>query len=220
MTGASSMEKYLFMPSVLRLLSQDRFLCSVVAATLKVGAAVLVLLSLTNFFIAGKLIFDLPVNGILGGVFFEVFLVLAVYAAAHALIIRSREIAELSAGPFVALRLAPALFKGIAEAYAGFVCLVAIGGGVFVWFTNLSLDKVLSPLARDLFPHVRDDPSFMGGIDFILGGFAASIVAVLGAYMLAEICTMLVRPTKVVEQVPQPQPRSHAEERFRTRLGP
>lgn len=210
------MEKILFMRSVLNLLAQDRFLCHAVAIALRVAAVLLVLLSLTTFFMAGRLIFDLPPNGILGGVFFEVFFVLAVYVAAHVLFIRGQQIKELPAGPFVALRLAPLLVRGLGEAYAGFVGLIAIGGGTFVWFTNLSLNKVLSPVVAPLFPSVGDDATFVGGIGFMLSGVAAACAIVLAAYMLAEGFSMVGRSIKAVE----PVVRNGHDDRFRSRAGP
>jgi hypothetical protein len=208
------MEKYLFMRSVLRLLAQERFLCRAVAAMLKLAAVLLVLLSLITFFMAGKLIFDLPANGILGGVLFEVFLVLAIYAAAHVLFIRGEQISALSPGPYVALRIAPLLTRGLGEAYAAYVGLLAVGGGVFVWFTNLSLLKVLSPVVHPLFPGVGDEPTFAGGIGFMLSGVASAAAVLLLAYMLADALLLLSRPAKAVEPV-----RHGADERFRSRVG-
>lgn len=209
------MEKYLFMRSVINLLSQDRFFCRAVSYFLKATAVLLVLLSLTTFFIAGKLTFDLPVNGILGGILFEAFFVLAVYAAAHVLFIRGEQIAELPPGPFVTLRLAPLLLRGLGEAYAGYVGLIAIGGGAFVWFTNLSLTKVLSAVVRPLFPTHGDDPTFVGGIGFMLSGVAAAGAVLLLAYFAAEALLML-RPVKSIESSVRSV---SSDERFRTRVG-
>ncbi len=209
-------DKYLFMRPVLNLLEQERFLRRAVAVTLKVGAALIVLFSLTLFFSAGRLLFDLPPNGILGAVLFEVLFVLAVYAAVHVLLIRARDIEQLTGGDFIALRLAPTLLRALAEAYAGFVSLVAIGTGFFVWFTNLSVDKVLYPAVRALFPSMREDASFMGGIEFMLSGILVSIGVLLLAYVLAEALSLLTRSLRPAEPAARA---ASAEERFRSRFG-
>jgi hypothetical protein len=208
------MEKYLFIRAALDLLAQDRFLCRAVAISLKLTAVLLVLLSLSTFFVTGKLIFDLPPNGILGGVLFEALFVLAVYAAAHVLFIRGEQIQALAPGQYIALRIAPLLVRALGEAYAGYVGLIAIGGGVFVWFTNLKLIKVISPVVHPLFPSVGDEPSFVGGISFMLTGLAAAAGMLLIAYIAAEMLTLWARPVKAVEPA-----RNGADERFRSRVG-
>lgn len=209
-------ERYLFMRPVLTLLEQDQFLRRAVATTLKVGAALIILLSLTLFFSAGRLLFDLPPSGILGAVLFEVFFVLAVYAAVHVLLIRARHIEQLVTSDYVALRMAPLVLRGLAEAYAGFVSLVAVGTGLFVWFTNLSVEKVLYPVVRALFPSVREDASFMGGIEFMLSGILVAIGVLLIAYVVAEAISLLTRSTRPTEQIARTP---SAEERFRSRFG-
>jgi hypothetical protein len=208
------MEKYLFMRPVLVLLAQDRFVCRAVSILLRVAAVLLALLSLTTFFMAGKLIFDLPADGILGGVFFELFLVVGVYAASHALFIRAEQIEEVPQGPYVVLRIAPLLLRGIGEAYAALVAFVAIGGGIYVWFTNLALTKVLSPAMRELLPNVGSDASFAGGIGFMVSGVAAAVGTLLVAYLLAEVTTLVVRSTKAADTATRP----NLEERFRSRV--
>lgn len=204
------------MRPVLALLEQEQFLRRAVATTLKVGAALIILFSLTLFFSAGRLLFDLPPSGILGAVLFEVFFVLAVYAAVHVLLIRARHIEQLAAGDYVALRMAPLVLRALAEAYAGFVSLVAVGTGLFVWFTNLSVAKVLYPVVRALFPSVREDASFMGGIEFMLSGIFIAIGVLLIAYVVAEAISLLTRSTRPAEQIARTP---SAEERFRSRFG-
>jgi hypothetical protein len=190
------MEKFFFMRPLLDRLAQARFFCRMVAIVLRVVAALFVLFSLTTFFKAGKIIFDLPTNGILGGVLFEIFFVVAVYAVAHVLLIRARDIDRLQPGEFYALSIGPILIKLLGEAYASFVSFTAIGGGLFVWFTSMKLDKLLNPIVRMLFPSTRDDPSFMGGIEFMFSGVLVAIAAVVVCYILAEALALLVRGTR------------------------
>ena len=206
-------ERYLFMRPVLDLLAQDRFMRRAASVLLKVAAALIVLFSLTVFFGAGRLLFDLSSNGILGGVLFEVCFVLGVYAAVHVLFIRASQIENLPVADYTVLRMAPLLVRALGEAYAGFVSLVAIGGGIFVWFTNLTLDKVLGSFVRALVPVVHDNPSFMGGIQFMVLGVLFAAGALIAAYLVAEALSLLSRSVRP-QEVMRP-----AEERFRSRFG-
>jgi hypothetical protein len=186
-------KKFFFMRPLLDRLAQGAFFCRMVAITLRVVAALIVLFSLVTFFEAGKLVFKLPAHGILGGVLFEVFFVLAVYAVVHVLLIRARDIEQIKAADFYALPVGAILLRLIGEAYAAFVALVAVGGGIFVWFTNMKLASVLNPFIRTLFPTVRDDPSFMGGIEFMVSGVLIAVVVLVLAYALSEAVAVLAR---------------------------
>jgi len=212
-----AMEKFLFMRALLERLGDSAFLNRATAITLRVLAALIVLFSLTTFFKVGQLIFKLPPNGILGGVLFEVFFVLAVYAVAHVLIIRAREIGHLTSGDHHALPLAPILLRAAGEAYAAFVILVAIGGGIFVWFTSLKLSNsnVLNPLIQILMPTPRADVSFMGGIEFMLSGVLAGIAALLFSYIAADVFRLLLRDRRAVPEVV----RTNGENGYKTRFG-
>lgn len=181
------MNKLLFIRPLLALLARGDFFVRALAMTLRVAAALIVLFSLTTFFHAGRLLFSLPVHAILGGVFFEIFLVLAVYAAVHVLLIRARDIESLGDGGHAALRAAPLLARLGGELYATFVGLMAIGGGIFVWFTGMNQGKVLDPFLRSLFPSVRDNPTFMSGIEFMLSGLLISLAVLVVTYLLADV---------------------------------
>jgi hypothetical protein len=173
--------------------------------SLRVLAALLVLFSLTTFFHAGRLLFQLPVHAILGGVFFEIFLVLAVYAAVHVLLIRSRHIESLGEGGHGALRAAPLLFRAGGELYAFFVGLMAIGGGIFVWFTGMSQNKILNSFLQSFFPTVRDNPTFMSGIEFMLSGLFMSVAVLVVTYLLADVVEVWIKRSGDVVQQPNGQ---------------
>jgi hypothetical protein len=212
------MEQLFFMRPLLGLLAQGRYFCRGVAIVVRVSAAMLVLFSLATFFQAGKTTFELPAQGIPGGALFECFFVVAVYAAVHVLLIRAREIESLPGGEFFALPLGAVLARLIGEAYSAFVSLVAVGGGVFVWFTNQSLSKIFNPVVRALFPVMRDDPSFMGGIEFMIVGVLTGLAALIVSYVVAEILAALARLAQ--REVPGGRhvPVS-AEHGFRSRFG-
>lgn len=214
------MDKYFFVRPLLNLLSQARFFHRALAMVLRVCAGLLVLFSLTTFFQVGKLTFGLPTNAILGGVLFEVFFILAIYAVVHVLLIRARDIETLEDGELYALQTLPVLLRMMGEAYACCVTLVGVGAGLFVWFTTMSQNKVLNPFVRTLFPSMREDASFMGGIEFMLSGVLISIAVLVMSYVMAEAVSHWLRRPKDNNGHGNGHGRSHQEQPiYKSRLG-
>ncbi len=210
-------KRYFFMVPLLERLAQPAFFGRVVALTLRASAALVALLSLTIFFKVGKLTFDLPTNRVLGGFLFEVFFVLAVYAAVHVFLIRARDIETVRASDSYAISIVALLVKMAGEAYCAFVSLMAIGGGLFVWFTNQSLGKILGPVVRALFPHTSDDSSFMGGIQLMASGVLIGMAALVLAYAASQVLAMLIRPAR--NGAAQQFPAADLSQSYRSRFG-
>lgn len=178
------MESYYFMRAVLNWLREPRHFNRMTAVTLRVVATLVVPLSLVSFFKAGKVIFDLPASGILGGVLFQLFFVVAIYCVVHGLFIRARQIDALTGGDYNMFPLAAIVVRAAGEAFAGFVGPVAVGGGIFIWFTGKAIGTILNP--TPYFLPVFGDTTFLGGIQFIAGGVLSAIAAIGLAYLLAE----------------------------------
>lgn len=178
------MENYFFMRTVLNWLAESRRFNRLLAITLRVLAALLVPFSLVTFFKAGKVIFALPASGILGGVVFQIFFVLAVYAVAHGLFIRARNIDALPGGEYNMFPLAAILIRAAGESMAAFISLVAVGGGIYVWFTGKGIGTILNPPPK--FLPLFGDATFMGGIEFMVGGVLSAILVVVVTYLAAE----------------------------------
>jgi hypothetical protein len=178
------MEKYFFMQTVLNWFAEPRRFNRLLAITLRVLAALIVPFSLVTFFKAGKVIFALPASGVLGGVVFQIFFVLAVYAVVHSLFIRARDIDGLPGGEYNMFPLAAILFRAAGEAMAAFIGLVAVGGGIYVWFTGKGIGTILNPPPK--FLPLFGDTTFMGGIEFMVGGVLSAILVVVVTYLAAE----------------------------------
>ena len=178
------MEKYFFMQNVLNWLAEPRRLNRLLAITLRVLAALIVPASLVTFFKAGKVIFALPASGILGGVVFQIFFVLAVYAVVHGLFIRARNIDALPGGNYNMFPLGAVLLRAAGEAMAAFISLVAVGGGIYVWFTGKGIGTILNPPPK--FLPLFGDTTFMGGIEFMVGGVLSAILVIVVTYLAAE----------------------------------
>lgn len=178
------MESYFIMRTVLNWLAEPRHLNRLLAITLRVLAALIVPFSLVTFFKAGKVIFDLPASGILGGIVFQMFFVLAIYAVVHGLFIRARNIDALPGGEYNMFPLAALLVRAAGEAIAAFISLVAVGGGIYVWFTGKGVGTILNPPPK--FLPLFGDTTFMGGIEFMVGGVLSAILVVVITYLAVE----------------------------------
>ncbi|MEE8388958.1 MAG: hypothetical protein V3R65_10305 [Acidiferrobacterales bacterium] len=187
------MEKYLFMRPFLKLLGTGPFFTRLVASMLRILAALIVLGSLALIFKAGKFMFELPASGLMGGVMYVLFFILAIYAVVHTLIIRARDIEAQKEEDYFILPVASILTRLAGEAYAAYVALTAVGGGIFVWFTGEAIGKIMDPIPF-LFPTTQK-PNFMGGIELILIGVLLAAGAIIASYVIAELVTALSRAT-------------------------
>ncbi len=192
LAGASDRpwEDYLFMRPLLRCLGDAAFMYKAVPMVLRGCAALTILASLAVFFSAGKMIFELPtISAIFGGIMFQLLYILGVYAIVHVSVIRARDIARLQPKENFMLPMSAILLKLLGEAYAGFVALVALGSGIFVWFTGLKAGVILGPLAQ-FFPTIGD-ASFIGGIEIILKGLLIAVASIISTYIVSELITVL-----------------------------
>lgn len=185
------MNRYFFMRPLLRQLERAGFVHRVVSVTLRAAAALVVLFSLVAFFKVGKVIFELPPSGILGGIFFQACFILAIYTVVHAMIIRARDIDDLDKEAYSIFPVLTLLTKLAGEVVAFFIALVAIGGGVYVWFTGRSVATIMNPMSI-LLP-AFGDATFMGGIEFMVGGVLVAIASLISLYALSETIGMLSR---------------------------
>ena len=183
---------YLFMRPLLRHLGRGDFVYSVVSIALRVCAALIILGSLAFFFNAGKVTFGLPTTGaIMGGILFQLFYIVAIYAVVHVFLIRAKDIDRREPGEVFMLPLGALLVRLAGEAYASFVSFIAIGGGFFVWFTSKKIVTILGPLSK-IFPVMRD-ADFITGIEFMFSGVLIAIGALIVSYMVAELIMLLVK---------------------------
>ena len=180
------------------MLESGSFFTRMVGIMLRVLAALIVLGSLASIFKAGKFMFTLPTSGIMGGIIYVLFFVLAIYAVAHTVIIRAGNIEAQKDEDHFILPVASILTRLAGEAYATYVALTAVGGGIFVWFTGESIGKIMDPIPF-LFPATQK-PNFMGGIELILIGVLLATGAIIASYVIAELVTALSRATSYRQQ--------------------
>ena len=215
------MKSYYFMKSALDWLAKPAHFNRMMAVTLRVVGVLAVPFSLVHFFKAGKVIFGLPASEMLGGIFFQVFFIAAIYCVVHGLYIRARDIDVLPVATQNIFTLGAIVVRAIGETIAAFVALVSVGGGIFVWFTGKGVKTILDPLPSVL--PAFGGTNFLGGIEFMVGG-VLSAIALLGlSYLLAEGLVLVARAAQrpVVQQAPEtPVTEISAEEpEYRRRSG-
>lgn len=208
--------RYFFMAPLLERLAQPPFFARLVAMILRITGSLIALLSLTIFFKVGKLTFELPTNRVLGGILFEVFFVLAVYATVHVFLVRARDIEIQRPSESYAISTVALLLKLLGESYCVFVVFMAVGGGLFVWFTNQQLGDVIGPVIRALFPGVSEDRTFMGGIQLMAMGMLIGFAALVLTYAASQALCLLVRPTR---NGTQQFPSADVNQSYRSRFG-
>jgi hypothetical protein len=203
------MENYLFMRPVLGWLARPARFNRLLAFTLRVLAALIIPFSLVTFFKAGKVIFDLPASGILGGIFFQMFFVAAIYCVVHVLILRARDIDALPGGDYNMFPLTGILARTAGEAFAAFIALVAVGGGIFVWFTGKGVSAILNPPPK--FLPLFGDTTFMGGIEFMVGGVLSAILVLVatsltvdGLRLLTETAARMIESRQIKSEISEP----------------
>lgn len=209
-------QRYFFMGPLLDKLGQPEFFCRVVAIALRITAALIVLLSLTIVFKVGKITFDLTHDRVLGGILFEVFFALAIYAAVHAILIRARDIQAIKGAESYSILVLTLLLRLLGEAYCLFVGLTAVGSGLFVWFTGQNLANALGPLIRALFPGVANQSTFISGIEFMASGLLIGLAALIVAYAAAQALSLLVRP---IRNGSHQSPTNDITQTYRSRFG-
>ena len=185
------MNRYLFMNRLIPLLGKPGFLNKLVGLMLRVTAAVVLLGSIAFIFDAGKHTFKLSTEMVMGGIIFDILYIVAIYSVVHAILIRGREIEQMPTQDHMVLSMGAILLKLVGEVYAFFVGLTAIGGGIYVWFTNERVSAILNPMPW-FYP--APSPNFTGGITIILLGVLLATAVLIGFYMLAELVSLLVRP--------------------------
>lgn len=179
------MEKYFFMRPILQKFSQGDFFRKVFSVALRVLAVIIVFAGLTGFVYTWNTISELPASEILGGIVFQILFAIAIYMVVHSLLIRAKQIDELTDAQYNVITIFTIFTKLIGEIYASFSTATAIGGGIFIWFASNSAREVLEKVT----PYVlkTGDASFMGGLKYMLGGVLSAFLILATSYLISEL---------------------------------
>lgn len=185
------MDKYFFMKPVLQFISEGEFFRKLVAVALRVLAIAIAFASLVGWIVKWQFVFSLPFTGIIGGIIFQLLMVVAVYMVVHVMLIRAHNIKRLPESDYMVIPILSLCLKLIGEMYASFLAVTAVAGGLYIWMTGRDAGKDLLGMVAPLVPAFHD-LSFIGGVKYILTGATMGFVALLVTYFLSEAAIVMV----------------------------
>lgn len=192
------MQKFLFMKSILKLLSQGKFFRKICSIFLRAIATVIILAGLAGFFIGWQAVLELPISGLLGGIIFQLLFIIAIYMVVHTLLIRAYDITNLPESEYIVIPITSIFVKLIGEVYACFASVVAIGGGILIWFAGSYAQSILKDLTP-LIPSFGGE-TFVSGILFIMSGVLSGFFVLVFFYCGSEFMIVIVNIARDIKE--------------------
>jgi hypothetical protein len=197
------MGKYLFMKTVLQLISVGHFFRKAFAVFLQILAVVIAIAGFVAWVGVWKSVAGQDVSLILGIIIFQLFFVIAVYMVVHAIFIRAGDISQLPDADYTVIPIVSISLKLCGEIYACFAAVVAIAGGILIWFIGGNAFYFIrkSSLFMPGFGYGSD---FLGGLMFIVGGWLVAFLVLVIFYFFAEtvvVITDIAKNTKITREV-------------------
>lgn len=193
------MERYLFMKSLTASLEKEDFIKKVFSVYLTTIAIFTGMSGLVGFTIGLRDIFKMNTSGIIGGIIFEGLFVIGIYAVVHRLLIGSEKIKNISEKDSIFTRIGTQILKSLGEAYGIFASVMAIGGGIFIWFGGPGV-RSANTLFRVInhyytFSGLRGE-TFVQGLSFMVRGVAYAFLISLGVFVVSELFIAIVNSSR------------------------
>lgn len=185
------MEKYFFMKPVLQFISEGKFFRKTVAVALRALAIAIAFASLVGWIVKWKFVFSLPVAGIIGGIIFQLMMVVAVYMVVHVTLIRSNNIERLPEAEYTVIPIVSLCLKLFGEIYASFLVVTGVAGGLYIWMTGRNAGRDMLGIIAPLVPAISD-LTFIGGVKYILTGATMAFLVLLFSYFFSEAVIVMV----------------------------
>ena len=208
------MQKYFFMPRVLKFIGEGTLFSRIFASALRVFAVLLSIGALVGWIQLWKLVFDMSGAAILGGVLFQAFFVVGVYMVVHTLWIRAADIQAIGKSEFTIIPIVSIFLRMLGEIYACISVAVGVGGGVLQLFAGYSglasratrsipglgwQQSLLSGLFGD-----DTTSSFISALLLMVGGAIGALFWLVWFYLASEFIVVLVdiaRNTRALREV-------------------
>lgn len=176
---------------VLQQLAQEKFLRKICAIALRLLAVVAVFAGLTGFVKIWNYTVNQQGSEIPGCVIFILAFAVAVYMVVHSLLIRAGQLLELPETQFGMVSIASIFLRLGGELYVSVSLPIAIGGGIFIWFGREDAKDFITSVV----PMVKSfgDGTFLGGIEFMLGGVFYALFVLLLSYLLSELLEIVLK---------------------------
>jgi hypothetical protein len=132
-----------------------------------------------------KIAFDLPQSAAtLGGILATALLGAAVFAVFQILFYRADSVSRLPDSQFTVMPVFSFLFRAWGESFATFVTTLGVAGGLFTWFSDMSVSRLLESFLP--IPRMPVEGSFIGGLLFLALMAVLAFGALIFSYFLAE----------------------------------
>lgn len=208
------MQKYFFMPRVLKFIGEGTLFSRIFASALRVFAVLLSIGALVGWIQLWKLVFHMSGAAILGGVLFQAFFLVGVYMVVHTLWIRAADIQAIGKSEFTIIPIVSIFLRMLGEIYACISVAVGVGGGVLQLFGGYS---TLASRATSSIPGLDWQQSLLSGLfggdttsSFIsalllmMGGAIGALFWLVWFYLASEFIVVLVdiaRNTRALREV-------------------
>lgn len=179
------MEKVFFMKPFIENFGKKNVFTKIFAIILRVLAVIAIIAAFVIWVLLWKVVFEIPSAGVAGGVIFQIFFLVGIYMAAHASFIRAQHIAQLKTGEYTVVPVVTVFLKLLGEIYASLTAAVALGGGILIWFAGGYGLQLLGEVPRFI-PQYGGGTTFLGGVLFLIGGFASAFFTLIAFYFAAE----------------------------------
>jgi hypothetical protein len=198
-TPAGAAEHLLFVPGLLAALDRGAVLKKVAALAMKVCAVLVALWGVVVWVKTWEGTRYLEGAEVLGLVLFQLVVLVMIYALVHVLWLRAATVARLPARDWIAVEVGAACLRLAGELYA---IAGAFTGTALALLVLVSGQRgpggVLLELLRDLFP--ATPAALQNQVAAAVGVLAsfglASVAALLGAYLLAELALAVVETAR------------------------
>ena len=197
------MGKYFFMKPVLQLISVGHFFRKAFAIFLQILAVVITIAGLVSWVGVWKSVAAQDVSVILGIIIFQLFFVIAIYMVVHTMFIRADDISALPDADYTVIPIVSIVLKLCGEIYACFSVVVAIAGGILIWFIGGNAFYFIKKSSLFM-PGFGYGSDFLGGLMFIVGGLLVSFIVLVVFYFFAEtvvVITDIAKNTKITREV-------------------
>ena len=195
------MNKFLSIAPALKLISEGRLFIRVFVIITRVLAGLFVLGGVINWLHAWRVIFQLGIFGILGGVFFQIVFLAGVCAIAQILWIRAGDIAAQPSSDFTVIPIVSIFLRMLGEIWACSYIVLGVGGCfliLFAGFSNLTYGLIRELPSGGLvwsfllYPLLETDSTFPAAILLLVSCVVAAFFALVTFYLLAEFVGVLV----------------------------
>jgi len=183
------MDRYLFVPRVLRLIADGSTFRVGVALVLRTAAVGVALAALVSWIGLWALARYFEAAAVLGLVVFQALFVVATYAIVHTIFIRAGEINRQPEGEFVILPIVASCCRLLGECLAWFFLALGVGGALLILlagpYAQMATRQI--PFSSLMSPGV----GALGAVFYLAFGLVAAFAAVLFFYLVAESTSLL-----------------------------